>query len=250
MTGRQVQWKRAFDAVAAGTGLLAMLPLMAVVAVLVKATSSGPALFAQVRIGRHGRPFRCLKFRTMRIGGGHLGTVTTAADPRITRMGRVLRRMKLDELPQLWNVVVGDMSLVGPRPDVPGYADRLQGADRAVLTLRPGITGPATLLFRDEERMLAAVPDPRRFNDEVLFPEKLRINLDYAARWSFARDLGFLVATVAPRASRRLGLDRHLGLASGGVRRRIAAAASAPLGDGTVPVAPASGGRPKGREER
>jgi lipopolysaccharide/colanic/teichoic acid biosynthesis glycosyltransferase len=225
MMGSHGWRKRGFDAAVAAVGLLVTFPLMAIVAVLVRATSPGPALFAQVRIGRHGRPFRCLKFRTMFTGGTHLGTVTTAVDPRITRVGRVLRRAKLDELPQLWNVLVGDMALVGPRPDVPGYADRLTGADRAVLDLRPGITGPATLLFRDEERLLAGVGDPRRFNDEVVFPEKIRINLDYAARWSFVRDLGFIVATVAPEVSRRLGLNRRLGLGFEAFQRRMEVAA-------------------------
>jgi lipopolysaccharide/colanic/teichoic acid biosynthesis glycosyltransferase len=157
----------------------------------------------------------------MTVGPEGEGTITTAMDRRITPMGRVLRRYKLDEYPQLWNVFVGKMSLVGPRPDVPGYADCLKGDDRQVLELRPGITGPASLLFRDEEIILANARDPQRFNDEVIYPAKVRINLTYAAQWSFWRDIGYIIATVAPVLSGRLGLDRRLGLDITAFRERL-----------------------------
>lgn len=212
MTAAQETAKRAVDVLAAGAGLILLLAPMVVVAVLVKLSSQGPVLYRQDRVGRRGRLFKVSKFRTMVVGADRLGSVTTATDNRVTPIGRFLRRTKLDEFPQLWNVLVGHMSLVGPRPDVPGYADQLQGENRRVLELRPGITGPATLLFRNEEEMLALAADPKRFNDEVVFPEKVRLNLAYLEGWSFWRDMGYILATVAPFATRRLGIDRRLGL--------------------------------------
>ena len=204
--------KRTFDFSAALAGLVVLSPLMLVLAVLVRATSSGPALFIQARVGRQGRVFRCAKFRTMCTGAQAQGTVTTAADARVTPLGRFLRRWKLDELPQLWNVLAGRMSFVGPRPDVPGYADQLQGDDRRILELRPGITGPATLLFRDEERLLALAKNPQAFNDAVVYPEKVRLNREYLETGNFWRDLGYVFATVWPGLTRRLGWDLRLGL--------------------------------------
>lgn len=204
--------KRTFDFFASLAGLVLLSPVMLAVAVAVRLTSPGPVLYIQTRVGRHGQLFRCAKFRTMRVGADVHGSVTTAADARVTRVGRFLRRWKLDELPQLWNVLAGTMSFVGPRPDVPGYADRLKGNDRRVLELRPGITGPATLLFRDEERLLALAKDPKAFNDAVIYPEKIRINLEYLETASFGRDIGYILATVAPTLARRLGWDQRLGL--------------------------------------
>ena len=211
----RISWwipKRLFDFTAALAGLIVLAPILFVLAVAVRVTSPGPALFIQMRVGRHGRLFRCVKLRTMRTGAEAHGTVTTAGDSRITGLGRFLRRWKLDELPQLWNVLTGRMSFVGPRPDVPGYADRLQGDDRKVLELRPGITGPATLLFREEERLLALARDPQAFNDAVVYPAKLRLNREYQETGSFWRDLGYIVATVLPGTAQRLGWDSRLGL--------------------------------------
>lgn len=213
--------KRLFDFIAALAGLVVLSPLMLVLAVLVRATSPGPALFIQERVGRHGRVFRCAKFRTMGTGAQAQGTVTTAADSRVTPLGRFLRRWKLDELPQLWNVLAGRMSFVGPRPDVPGYADRLRGDDRRILELRPGITGPATLLFRDEERLLALAKSPQAFNDAVVYPEKVRLNREYLETGSFWRDLGYVFATVWPGLTRRLGWDLRLGLRYGEFSARL-----------------------------
>lgn len=213
--------KRLFDFVAALAGLVVLSPLMLVLAVLVRATSPGPALFIQERVGRHGRVFRCAKFRTMGTGAQAQGTVTTAADSRVTPLGRFLRWWKLDELPQLWNVLAGRMSFVGPRPDVPGYADRLRGDDRQILELRPGITGPATLLFRDEERLLALAKSPQAFNDAVVYPEKVRLNREYLETGSFWRDLGYVFATVWPGLTRRLGWDLRLGLRYGEFSARL-----------------------------
>ena len=134
------------------------------------------------------------------------GTVTTAGDSRITPIGRFLRKYKLDEIPQLWNVFIGNMSFVGPRPDVTGYADRLQGDDCKILELYPGITGPATLKFRNEESLLAQVPDPQRYNDEIIFPEKVRLNLEYMDHWSFWKDIGYIIMTIMPGSARKVGL--------------------------------------------
>ena len=213
--------KRTFDFSAALAGLVVLSPLMLVLAILVRATSPGPALFIQERVGRHGRGFRCAKFRTMCTGAQAQGTVTTAADARVTPLGRWLRRWKLDELPQLWNVLAGRMSFVGPRPDVPGYADRLQGDDRRILELRPGITGPATLLFRDEERLLALAKNPQAFNDAVVYPEKVRLNREYLETGNFWRDLGYVLATVWPGLTRRMGWDLRLGLRYGEFSARL-----------------------------
>lgn len=221
MTQSQTILKRVFDFSAALIGLVVLSPVLLFVAVAVRVSSPGPALFIQDRVGRHGRIFRCAKFRTMRTGTDSQGSVTAAGDARITPVGRFLRRWKLDELPQLWHVLTGRMALVGPRPDVPGYADRLEGDARRILALRPGITGPAALIFRDEERLLALARDPRRFNDELLFPEKVRINLEYLAQGSFWRDIGYLIVTVAPGAARRLGLERRLGLDDAGFFTRM-----------------------------
>jgi lipopolysaccharide/colanic/teichoic acid biosynthesis glycosyltransferase len=196
MTRMQHGIKRAFDVVVAFGGLLALAPLLAVAALMVRLSSRGPVLFRQQRVGRYGRLFTCVKFRTMYAAANQGNTVTTAGDSRITPLGRWLRRCKLDELPQLWNVLTGDMSLVGPRPDVPGYADMLQGDARRILDLRPGITGPATLAFRNEEDLLARATDPKKCNDEVIWPEKVRLNLDYIDHWSFWRDIGYIAATL------------------------------------------------------
>lgn len=204
--------KRVFDFVASFSGLVLLSPVMLAVAAAVRLSSPGPVLYVQDRVGRQGRLFRCAKFRTMRVGADAGGSVTAAGDDRITPVGRFLRRWKLDELPQLWNVLTGRMSFVGPRPDVPGYADRLHGEDRRILDLRPGITGPATLLFREEERLLALAKDPKAFNDDVVFPEKVRINRDYLETASFWRDIGYILATVTPALVKRTGVERRLGL--------------------------------------
>ena len=153
-------------------------------------------LFRQQRVGIGGRSFRICKFRTMENGLTSGSTVTIAGDKRITKTGRWLRRFKLDELPQFFNVIKGEMSFVGPRPDVPGYADRLQGEAADILMLRPGITGPATLAFRNEEELLAQAEDPQRFNDEVMFPEKVRLNLEYLKHMSFVGDIGCILKTI------------------------------------------------------
>ena len=188
--------KYVFDRVAALLGLLLIWWLLIVVAILIKVKMpGGPALFRQTRIGRHGKPFTIYKFRTMTVGHGG-SSVSVAGESRITPLGAVLRRYKIDELPELWNVLIGDMSFVGPRPDVPGYADRLLGDDREMLELRPGITGPASLKYRNEEELLAAVDNPQEYNDTVIYPDKVRINRYYLHNYSFVKDIEMIVCTV------------------------------------------------------
>ena len=188
--------KYIFDRVAALLGLLLIWWLLIVVAVMIKVKMpGGPAIFKQTRIGRHGKPFTIFKFRTMTVGHGG-SSVSVAGESRITPLGAVLRKYKIDELPELWNVLVGDMSFVGPRPDVPGYADRLQGDDREVLELRPGITGPASLKYRNEEELLAAVDNPQEYNDTVIYPDKVRINRYYLHNYSFISDIKMILCTV------------------------------------------------------
>ena len=155
----------------------------------------GPVLFKQVRAGRHSKPFLIYKFRTMTLN--HKGnTISVKGETRITPIGALLRKYKLDELPELWNVLKGDMSFVGPRPDMPEYADRLVGEDRQILELRPGITGPATYVYANEEEILASMPDPKKHNDEILWPDKVRINLEYYHNNSFLGDLKIILKTI------------------------------------------------------
>ncbi len=188
--------KRLFDLVMAFLGLVLLSPVFAFIAVLIKVKmSDGPVLFFQQRVGRYGRLFTLVKFRTMSVDH-HGSSVSVAGESRITPLGAVLRKYKLDELPELWNVLVGQMSFVGPRPDVPGYADCLQGKERDILKLRPGITCEATLKYRNEEELLAKQADPKRYNDEVIYPDKVRMNLDYLANHSLVGDIRIIIKTL------------------------------------------------------
>ena len=157
--------------------------------------SPGPVFFSQLRIGWHGKLFMVIKFRTMTID--HKGnSISVKGESRITSMGKTLRKYKLDELPELWNVLKGEMSFVGPRPDVPGYTDKLKGGNRKLLLLKPGITGPASLKYSNEEEILAQQENPVKYNDEVIWPDKVRINLEYMKRRTFWLDLKIIVYTV------------------------------------------------------
>lgn len=154
-------------------------------------------LFLQRRIGRHGKPFTIFKIKTM-YPMQHADThVTTSNDARITKSGAFFRKMKIDELPQLWNVFIGDMSFVGPRPNVPGFAYELEGEERKILELRPGITGPASLKYKNEEEILAQVKDPECYNKEVIWPDKVKINQAYMECWSLVRDIKCIMKTIA-----------------------------------------------------
>lgn len=188
--------KYLFDRIMAFVGLVVLSPILFVVWILIRIKMpDGPGVFTQKRVGKGGKLFTMYKFRSM--SAHHSGsTVSVAGESRITPLGAKLRRYKLDELPELWNVFIGDMSFVGPRPDVPGYADKLEGDDRRVLQLRPGITGPASLKYRDEEVLLAAQANPQEFNDKVIYPDKVRINLYYLDHYSFVADIKMIIATV------------------------------------------------------
>ena len=188
--------KRLFDFVASLFGLIILSPIFLLISLIIKITSKGPILFRQKRVGKNGEIFTLVKFRSMKIVQQTTTTVSVKGDKRITTVGAFLRRSKLDELPELWNVLVGEMSLVGPRPDVPGFADLLEENDRLVLKLRPGITGPASLKYANEEEMLAKVEHPEQYNKEVIFPDKVRINLDYYHRQNIWLDLKIIFATI------------------------------------------------------
>jgi lipopolysaccharide/colanic/teichoic acid biosynthesis glycosyltransferase len=189
-------FKRLFDIVVSFIGLIIISPVFLTVAILIRIKMpGGPVIFKQQRVGRFGKLFTMYKFRSMVVK--HSGSsVSVRGESRITPLGAVLRKYKLDELPELWNVLIGDMSFVGPRPDVPGYADKLIGDDRRILQLRPGITGPASLKYRNEEELLAQQSDPQKYNDEVLFPDKVKINLQYLDSWSFWGDVRLIIKTI------------------------------------------------------
>lgn len=208
-----------FDRLVSFIGLLFLWPVLLITAILVKIKMpGGPAFFVQKRVGKEGKLFDCHKFRTMtvKISGS---TVSVAGDSRITPLGAKLRHYKLDELPGLWDVLIGNMSFVGPRPDVPGYADKLTGADRDVLKLRPGITGPATLKYRLEDEMIAeyvaqkhSSGDKREaqeiaveYNDTVIYPDKVRLNCYYYHHYSFIKDIQMIVCTVLGKKMRYAG---------------------------------------------
>ena len=189
--------KRLFDFTFAILGLTILSPVLIILSLIIF-ISPGPILYSQKRVGRQGRLFTLYKFRTMIHNADTMsgGSITVENDDRITVIGKLLRRWKLDELPTLWNVLKGDMSFVGPRPDVPGYADKLVGESRRVLEMRPGITGPATLKYSNEEKLLAEVENPKKYNDEVIFPDKVQINLEYMDNWSLSMDIKIIFKTI------------------------------------------------------
>lgn len=208
-----------FDRIVSLIGLLVLWPILLIVAVLVKVKMpGGPAFFVQNRVGKGGKLFNCHKFRTMTVK--HNGsTVSVAGDSRITPLGAKLRHYKLDELPGLWDVLIGNMSFVGPRPDVPGYADKLVGDDRDVLKLRPGITGPATLKYRLEDEMISEYVVQKQkegdtrpmqeiaveYNDNVIYPDKVRINCYYYRHYSFIKDIQMIFCTVLGKKMKYAG---------------------------------------------
>ena len=210
--------KRTFDLSLAGLFLIAVLPLLLVAALAIKLDSDGPVLFLQERMGRRFRRFRIWKLRTMHVCGQG-PTFTLCEDPRITRTGRWLRRLKIDELPQLWNVVRGDMSLVGPRPMIPELVLRFRRDYKRLLEVRPGLTDPATLKYCREEDSLFLVADPQRYFRNVLMPDKVRISAAYLQRANFWRDLDVLAATF-------------IALLPAGPRSRWRSASAEPQGNG------------------
>ncbi len=188
--------KRLFDVIIAFLALLVLSLPISVIALAIWITSGRPIFFLQARVGKNGKIFSIKKFRTMVVRSVEDSAITVAGDSRVTPIGVYLRRWKLDELPQFWNVLVGEMSLIGPRPDVPGYVDKLQGDDSRLLSLRPGITGPATLIYNKEEEIMARIDDPIEYNKKVIFPDKVRINLEYLETYSFSKDLHYIWDTV------------------------------------------------------
>lgn len=208
-----------FDRIVAFLGLAVLWPVLVIVAILVKVKMpGGPAFFVQKRVGKGGKLFNCHKFRTMTVK--HNGsTVSVAGDSRITPLGAKLRHWKLDELPGLWDVLIGNMSFVGPRPDVPGYADKLVGDDRDVLKLRPGITGPATLKYRLEDEMISEYVAKKQkdgdtrpmqeiaveYNDNVIYPDKVRLNCYYYRHYSFIKDIQMIFCTVLGKKMKYAG---------------------------------------------
>ncbi len=196
---QQRLFKRSFDVVVAIIGLALTGWIIALAYLVASIDTRRNGFFLQDRIGRWGKPFRVVKIRTMRDSAIVATTVTRSGDPRITLTGRIFRKLKIDELPQLFNVLFGQMSFVGPRPDVPGYADRLVGDDRVVLVVRPGITGPATIEYRNEEAILAQQGDPERYNSEVIYPAKTRLNVEYVKNYSFAGDIRYIIRTIFPK---------------------------------------------------
>ena len=192
----KIDLKWVFDRSASLVGLVLISPVLLAIGIVIKAENPRlPVFFRQIRIGQFGRRFSLVKFRTMTPGDENV-TITTSNDARVSKVGKFLRKNKLDELPQLWNVLKGDMSFVGPRPDVPGYADQLKGDDRIILMLKPGITCPATIKYRNEEKILALQPNSLEYNDKVLWPEKVRLNKEYALNHSFIGDLKIILRTL------------------------------------------------------
>ena len=188
--------KRLFDFCCSLFGLIILLPLLILISLIIKTTSQGPVLFFQTRVGKDGNDFVLVKFRSMKVNHNLRSTVTTRRDSRITKVGAILRKYKLDELPELWNVLKGEMSLVGPRPDVRGYADKLIGRDRDILKMRPGITGIASLKYANEEEILEKQLDPQTYNVEIIFPDKIKLNLDYYENQSLWLDIKIIFATI------------------------------------------------------
>jgi lipopolysaccharide/colanic/teichoic acid biosynthesis glycosyltransferase len=187
--------KRLFDFITALLGLVLLFPFFLVIGILIKINDKGPIIFKQKRAGRHGKLFTICKFRTMSINNGGI-TISVKGEKRITSFGACLRKYKLDELPELWNVFIGEMSFVGPRPDMPEYAAKLIGEEKLIMELRPGITCPATLKYSNEEELLAYIQDPQKYNDEIIWPDKVKINLAYYYNRSFFGDIYLIFRTI------------------------------------------------------
>jgi lipopolysaccharide/colanic/teichoic acid biosynthesis glycosyltransferase len=190
--------KYIFDRVVALGGILCLSPLLVFIWTIIKYVDKPKkVLFLQKRIGRYGKPFMIVKFKTMFENDGN--SISISGDPRITQLGKILRKYKVDELPELWNILIGEMSFVGPRPDVPGYADKLKGEARKILELRPGLTGPASMKYSDEEKLFNCRIDAQSYNDNVIFPDKVRINLDYYHNHTLLGDMQIIINTIFRR---------------------------------------------------
>ncbi len=196
LSSSSVIQKRVFDIFLSISGLFFLWWVILIAALLAWIDTGENGFFTQVRVGQFGKLFKVVKIRTMKPSITFNTTVTTSNDLRITSLGKFFRKTKIDELPQLVNVLLGQMSFVGPRPDVPGFADRLVDNERVILRIKPGITGPATLAYKNEEDLLASVDDPEKYNSDVIFPDKVRINLEYIQNYSFIGDVKYIIATI------------------------------------------------------
>lgn len=193
--------KEIFDKLVSAISLILFLPIMILIGLVVKVTSHGPVIFKQERVGKNGKIFQIYKFRTMYHNKSGHG-IPVKGDSRVTPFGAFLRKWKLDELPELWNILIGDMSFVGPRPYVPVMAEKLTGDHARILHWKPGMTGPATLKYINEEEILSTVDDPEQYNNEVIFPDKVKINLEYLDHWSFVKDMKILWYTLIRKRTR------------------------------------------------
>lgn len=188
--------KRIFDFVASFFGLLFCSAIIFVAWIIASIETKSNGFFVQKRVGKNGKLFGVVKIKTMKKVDGIETTITSSSDARITKSGKFFRNTKIDELPQLWNVLIGQMSLVGPRPDVEGYADKLEGDDRIILSIRPGITGPGSLKYKNEEEILNLQKDPKKYNDTIIWPDKVKINKEYIKNWTFIQDIKYIIQTV------------------------------------------------------
>ena len=188
--------KRLFDIIFSFVGIIILIPVFIIISILIKIDSSGPVFFIQERVGLNGKLFKIIKFRSMKTNHNNSLTVTIENDKRITRIGKKIRKYKIDEIPELINVFLGDMSLVGPRPDVPGYADLLKGESRNILKLRPGITSRASIKYANEEMILLNEDDPIAYNNDIIFPDKVKLNLNYYYNNNIWIDIKIIFATL------------------------------------------------------
>lgn len=196
LSGTDKYQKRVFDIILSIVGICLTWWIILLAWIIASIETKSNGLFMQERIGKWGKPFLVFKIKTMKLIEGLESTVTTSKDSRITKSGAFFRKTKIDELPQLFNVLLGSMSFVGPRPDVPGFADNLEGEDRIILSLRPGITGPASLKYKDEEALLAKQKDPESYNRTIIWPDKVEINKAYIKEWTLKKDVEYLIKTV------------------------------------------------------
>ena len=188
--------KRSFDLLFSIIGIIMTAWIILIAFIIASIDTRSNGFFIQERVGKNGKLIKVIKIKTMKYKEKDSSTITTSRDSRITRSGRFFRKTKIDELPQLLNVLKGDMSFVGPRPDVPGYADKLTGEDRIILTIRPGITGPASIKYKNEEQILANVDNPEWHNVHVLFPDKVKLNKEYVRNYSFMKDINYIIKTI------------------------------------------------------
>ncbi|MEH6456388.1 MAG: sugar transferase [Cocleimonas sp.] len=196
MTFKDRVFKRSFDISLSSLGLFFALPMIVTAWCISAVETRSNGFYTQSRIGLGGCMFKVIKIKTMKNTSGPRSSITSESASEITRSGYFFRKYKVDELPQLWNVLLGDMSFVGPRPDVPGYADEVEGENKLLLSIRPGITGPASLKYKNEEMILKKKTDPKKYNDEVIWPDKVKINVDYVKNYSFMSDLRYIIRTV------------------------------------------------------